>query len=188
MIITGHRYDLKDERYGRWTVVDKSNTKPYSWNCVCDCGTKAVIPAGRLRDGRHKKCRSCQGNLRTGPNSPFWKGCGEISKSFYGHVRGTAKRRRLYFDLTIKEISDLFEQQNRACALSGLPLSFEHKYRKKSNTTASLDRIDSRKGYTLDNVQWVHKDVNLMKMNLSEDRLIELCVSIAGKKELRHGV
>lgn len=47
--------------------------------------------------------------------------------------------------------------------------------------TASLDRIDSSKGYIPGNVQWVHKDVNKMKLALSEKRLLELCTLIVQK-------
>ena len=44
-----------------------------------------------------------------------------------------------------------------------------------SNITASLDRIDSSKGYIEGNVQWVHKRVNLMKGNMSTENFIEWC-------------
>lgn len=40
---------------------------------------------------------------------------------------------------------------------------------------ASLDRIDSSQGYIKGNVQWVHKDINKMKFDLSQDRFLELC-------------
>ena len=50
--------------------------------------------------------------------------------------------------------------------------TIEIKFKKRHNDskTASLDRIDSSKGYTEDNIQWVHKDVNQMKMDLPEQR------------------
>lgn len=44
--------------------------------------------------------------------------------------------------------------------------------------TASPDRIDSSLGYTKDNVQWVHKDVNTIKWDLSHDRFVKLCKTI----------
>ena len=40
---------------------------------------------------------------------------------------------------------------------------------------ASLDRIDSNKDYTIDNIQWIDKDLQRLKNNLSEQRFIELC-------------
>lgn len=41
--------------------------------------------------------------------------------------------------------------------------------------TASLDRIDSTKGYIKDNIQWIHKDIQRLKLNFSQTKLIELC-------------
>jgi hypothetical protein len=49
----------------------------------------------------------------------------------------------------------------------------------ESETTASLDRIDSSKGYIEGNLQWVHKDVNIMKMDLSQVEFIDYCVKVA---------
>lgn len=43
----------------------------------------------------------------------------------------------------------------------------------------SLDRIDSNKGYVEGNVQWVHKDVNMMKQSYSNERFIGICCMIA---------
>ena len=53
---------------------------------------------------------------------------------------------------------------------------------RSKNRTASLDRIDSNKGYTIDNVQWVHKDINKMKMDLEEDVFIDNCKLIIENK------
>ena len=46
-------------------------------------------------------------------------------------------------------------------------------------TTASLDRIDSTKGYFIENVQWVHKYVNIMKWHTANQEFIEWCKLIA---------
>ena len=45
--------------------------------------------------------------------------------------------------------------------------------------TASLDRIDSTRGYTVDNIQWIHKDLNRMKWNLPNDYFINICTLVA---------
>jgi len=57
--------------------------------------------------------------------------------------------------------------------LSGIDLVFR-KGRNKVQT-ASLDRIKSNKHYTLDNIQWVHKDINIMKGKLPEYVLLDYC-------------
>ena len=53
------------------------------------------------------------------------------------------------------------------------------------NNNASLDRIDSSKGYVEGNLQWVLSEVNMMKQQYSQDRFIEICkaVSINADKE-----
>jgi uncharacterized protein (DUF779 family) len=74
---------------------------------------------------------------------------------------------------------NLYHKQNGCCALSCLPIKFpEDSFEYGS---ASLDRIDSSKHYTADNVWWVHKDVNLMKMDLPLERFLELAKAIASK-------
>ena len=45
--------------------------------------------------------------------------------------------------------------------------------------TMSLDRIDNNKGYIEENVQWVHKDINMMKRIYSQDYFIYMCKLVA---------
>lgn len=49
--------------------------------------------------------------------------------------------------------------------------------------TASLDRINSSIGYTIDNVQWVHKKINMMKMDLSQEEFINYCRLVVKNNE-----
>jgi hypothetical protein len=44
--------------------------------------------------------------------------------------------------------------------------------------TASLDRIDSSKGYSKDNVQWVHKRLNAVKQNLTPEEFLFWCIKV----------
>lgn len=64
---------------------------------------------------------------------------------------------------------NLFLKQDRKCALSGEPIQFSSKVH-KFDRTDSMDRIDSSKGYTRENVQWLHKHVNLMKWDFTVER------------------
>lgn len=66
----------------------------------------------------------------------------------------------------------MFLKQDKKCALTKQPLSFSSK---GVYNTASLDRIDNSKGYDLENVQWVHKDVNFMKGSLTQKYFLKLC-------------
>jgi hypothetical protein len=50
----------------------------------------------------------------------------------------------------------------------------------KQGRTASLDRVDSVTGYIPSNVQWVHKDINLMKNRFGQAYFRELCRRVSG--------
>jgi hypothetical protein len=104
----------------------------------------------------------------------MWCGYEEISGTFYGAIRDGAKHRNLQFEISIEYIWNLYLKQNRKCALTGIEISLPQKC-KDTNQTASLDRIDSSKGYVAGNVQWVHKDINQMKMDLTQDQFINYC-------------
>lgn len=47
----------------------------------------------------------------------------------------------------------------------------------------SVDRIDSNKGYTKDNIWIVHKDVNLIKQDYDIKYFISMCKAIANNNE-----
>jgi|694.fasta_scaffold54439_2 hypothetical protein len=117
------------------------------------------------------------------PNSREGKPCkktkkfGEIHQSYLYLLKERANRKNLKFNLNGKYLWRLFLKQNRKCALSGIEIVFPKAWgaRSKTQITASLDRVDSNKGYIVGNVQWVHKQINTMKMNMSDDEFINLC-------------
>lgn len=82
--------------------------------------------------------------------------------------------RSLCWELDKNTVVVLFEAQNGKCALSGIDLV-------KNPRTWSIDRIDSNRGYELNNVQLVDKRINMMKGTLSQEDFISLCVSVADK-------
>jgi hypothetical protein len=86
-------------------------------------------------------------------------------------IKTRAKRKGVEFNLTENFIKNLLvNKQNNKCAYTGIEIYVNHKYRETTPyDTASLDRIDSNKGYTEDNVQWVMLGINYMKLNFSED-------------------
>ena len=98
-----------------------------------------------------------------------------MSGHYWNSIKKGAVHRGIAFHLTPQPVWDLFVAQEGACALSGVPLCFG------PSQTASLDRIDSNGSYTLDNIQWVHKEINIMKGSLTEDRFRELCSLVVAR-------
>lgn len=165
----------KGNRYGKLVLLKREVRQPHQltwWLCKCDCGTKKWI---RQSSFTRRSTTSC-GCVRKGECYKTGICC-----SFWYAIKYGAKKRNIDFDITPKEVWSLFLKQNKKCAISGLELFIpsEDKDFVKLRPTASLDRIDSSKGYVKGNIQWLHKDVNRMKSTLDEDRFIELCKVIA---------
>lgn len=117
----------------------------------------------------------------------LWKGYGEVSGTVICGIRNSAKQRNLEFDIDAKFLWELYLEQDGKCALSGTEIVFRFKegHTQRTCQTASLDRIDSSKGYTKDNVQWVHKSIQRMKWDMSDDIFVKWCTMIAKNKKVK---
>jgi hypothetical protein len=173
--------DLKiGEKFNRWTILKKAPSRKYRsvYLCQCECGVEKEIYAYNLKFGKSKSC-GCWAFDHT------YTGFEEISGTYWVRIKSEAKRREILFEISIEEMWKLFLAQKRKCALSDLEIKFAATTKEfiERETTASIDRIDSSKGYTSDNVQWVHKDINRMKWNLSEEYFKHLCEMVSKKNK-----
>lgn len=157
--------DLTNQKFGMLTAIDlhgQGKWDEYLWNCECECGKTNIVASYHLVTGQVKSC----GCLLT-----KCKGYGEISLGYWTKMRRAALERNLSFEITIEEIWNLFLKQDRKCALTGVHLILGATSRNAINT-ASLDRINNDFGYTIDNVQWIHKKINIMKNHFNNDEYI----------------
>ena len=102
-------------------------------------------------------------------NSPF------ISGRMWSNIICNAKIRNLELSITPDDIYKKYIEQNKKCALSGDELLLSNDI---CINEASVDRIDSRIGYIKGNIQLVHKKINQMKMDLSENEFFDLSKKI----------
>jgi hypothetical protein len=125
----------------------------------------------------NKRCRACSAIVNnTKPHYTY----NQLKLSwFYGFQRG-AEARGIKWDIEVEDVWGLYEKQDRVCKLSGLPIGWADIGR---NHTASIDRIDSNKGYVLSNIQLVHKDVNVMKNKYTQNYFISTCHLVAKRNE-----
>lgn len=170
----GKRFgDLCVEKFDENFYNNKKKNQSYNkWICRCKCGEITSVISSHLLSGNTSRCKKCKfKNQQIN---------GKFSKTFYLHIRDGAKKRNIEFNLNYNFLCQLFEKQSGFCAITKKPIFFANtiKDHKNGKTTASLDRIDSSKGYIKKNVQWVHKDVNKMKSNLNEKDFIELCKNV----------
>ena len=155
------------------------------WTCTCQCGQAVDVRFADLASGATKSC-GCQNNPRRHLNNS-WSGYGEISGSLYAKIRADAARRNIIFNIGIEDMWALYLKQKRRCSLTGWEIWFAPISSSKGDVqrTASLDRIDSRKGYEKSNLRWVHKKCNVLKMSFSDKELLELVRAIAKHKKLK---
>lgn len=100
------------------------------------------------------------------------------------YLKRKAKERNLPFEVTKEELWNLYLKQAGKCALSGVDITITNEINKQHNLnkqkmTASLDRIDNSKGYTIDNVQWIHKILNHMRRQYSVEEYVHWCTLVA---------
>lgn len=177
--------NLINEKFGKLTVVKEikgSRDGSKLWLCQCECGnTKQITTRHLNRKNNNIKSCGCLKNI-SGKEHRQWTGEGEISGDWWStHVSREFKQRKrtpVSITVTLKEAWDLFLKQDKKCALTGIQLRFS---KTGADNSASLDRIDSSMGYDIDNIQWVHKHVNFMKRNYSQEYFIDMCTKIAQK-------
>lgn len=179
--------DITGQRFGNLEVLRMEITprsQGNEWRAICKCHVcgrtdyecRAYWVKGNY--GSHTKSCGCDRTYfkrQTGRHSSKFRGFADMSSHYVSSTERRAKKLGLPFDLDAKFLWELFERQSRKCALSGVEISFSVVNRKRAEGTISLDRVDSTKGYTKNNVQWVHKNVNLMKMYLPQAEFLEWC-------------
>lgn len=94
------------------------------------------------------------------------------------------RRRKEDFNLSIEDVKRQWSIQNGRCRYSGWKLispknTSECECMKLTPERASLDRIDSSKGYIPENIQFVCVMANYAKNKFSSSDLIEFCTAVA---------
>lgn len=140
------------------------------WLWICDaCGTE-YGPSTISHLKRPQRCRKCAFDR---DNNARWLGYEQISGIYLWQCRDSARKRGYEWLVTPEDLWAKWLEQDGRCAYTGWIL--EH------SINASLDRIDSNGGYTIENIQWVHKDVNRMKSNYAENYFITVCMAVAAR-------
>ena len=138
-----------------------------------ECGV-GITP--RSKTGRCQPCSTSYSNKTREPMSkeknPAWKGYKGMPYNWFSKYfeRGRNKRSG---SITLQEVYVLYLHQEGYCALTGQSLTWGPL--EDGTYNISIDRIDSSKEYELDNIQLVHKDVNIMKNQFSQEYFIQVC-------------
>lgn len=138
----------------------------------------------KYKNIRERLCKSCRAKqqkiIRINKyNKNICKDCSDtrLTNSSYCYKHWFTSIAYKYFKRSEDiYLINLYEKQNRRCVYTGVLLI--------PSENMSLDHIVSRNDNPeltndINNVQWVHKDINMMKTRFSHDVFIKLCKHIA---------
>lgn len=193
------RYSLRPtppigKTFGQWTVISDeiksgkeiingSHSRSLYWKCKCTCGKIEWKHSKLLQQGKCNACKSC--SKKSYLDEHGFIPINTVLLHKYNQTYNGIKTRRnrgrrdpLTFNISVKDLFELYEKQGHKCALSGI--SIEPDISKTLNQQMmSIDRINSYKGYEPDNIQLVDKRINMMKGSLTDKEFIDLCVNVA---------
>jgi hypothetical protein len=101
-----------------------------------------------------------------------------VRLSWFHKFRIGAELRGIPFEIAAEDVARWHAEQGGRCVVSGLEIGWQEV---GSGHTASIDRIDSSLGYTQENCQLVHKDINMMKQSFSQEYFVQLCQAVADR-------
>jgi hypothetical protein len=136
--------------------IDRNNGKKRNfYECKCDCGNKKIVrvESFKLKSGRFKSCgckRASAGGISYTKQYRMWKSAQE-----------RAIKKGLEFSILVEDI-----KIPEFCPLLNKKLIIGDR-----NYTPSLDRIDSTKGYTKDNIWVISHRANQIKNDATIEEL-----------------
>jgi len=154
------------QTYGRLTILEQySDKKSIYFNCRCECG----IVKNKVRKdyiiGPKAEVKSCGCRLKQLHQERREMGIDEVS-AIWSRAKYRAKRKGWEFtlqqeDIVIPEI----------CPLLGIPLICHRGQGGQQGNSPSIDRKDSKKGYTPDNIWIISNRANTLKNDASLQEL-----------------
>lgn len=147
--------------------VDKPLEEFSKLHCTKDGRAYACLTCSRVKAKAYRDLNREQYNV----NQKLGR---QTEKTFIAQLLHGAKTRSkqkgFEFSLTVEFITDLLHKIDYKCQITGQQMNLNSFSKKDKNPfKVSLDRVDSTKGYTEDNVQLTCWAVNLMKNTFDEE-------------------
>lgn len=167
------------DKFNRLTVVEflgKNKQNVYLWKCICDCGKIKNIITSNLTGGRTKSCGCLLSEHIKKLNNSREPRTGFMSlKDTY--IR-SAKKRNFIFELTDEQLHVIFKMNCTYCGIEPKQIKYGTNYtneadKKNPYSYNGIDRVDSKKDYTLENCVPCCKKCNFMKLQMTFDEFFE---------------
>ena len=156
--------DLTGNQYGTLTVLSRAENGSHGcarWLVSCKCGKEKVVAGYDLRSGHTRSCggSDCLPRLLSRGEGDF--------RRFLRSTRDAAKRREYIWSITDEQFRELIIQACYYCGVA--PRQRTAKSRNYGIFSYNgIDRVNNKKGYTIDNVVPCCKQCNRSKSNMSQ--------------------
>lgn len=162
-------YEIIDTKWGK-----QFKTKDRTLDCKCKfCGDD---DPNNFYENNHSTCKSCQVKNKKEQRKNRMS---DIITCLYTHGKHSkTAENKGGFQLSKQDIEDILEKQNYKCYYTGIEFDKTLDNTNKLNHP-TLDRIDSSKGYTKENVVICTWWSNISKNDISKEDFIEMCKKVA---------
>lgn len=163
-------------------VPSKGRTK---YLCKCVCGKEKIFTSHSLRRSLDLNC-GCMNNASENHKNRKYDPQTSCLRTYYSTYKYSAKNRNLEFKLSFEDCLILFKQNCYYCGdypverqtihpsdIKNNKNKFKSKNKDKFVLIANgIDRIDSSKGYTIENCQPCCEQCNRMKLDYTQEEFI----------------
>jgi hypothetical protein len=160
------KIDLLGQKFERLTVIEDmgSNCRGHAmWKCQCDCGNIIEKVIGNdLRNGKTLSCGCYHKDVISKE-----EGYATFNRLFYSYKKG-ASLKGLDFEIDKEDFKILIKQNCYYCGREPKK-EYIRKYMNGGTLFNGIDRIDSLKGYTYDNIVTCCSACNYAKRLMPQD-------------------
>jgi hypothetical protein len=162
---------LVDQRFGKLVVQSRlgnngKNKKLVYWLCKCDCGKTIEVSTSNLRGGVVKSCGCYREEFRK------LKGKTAAINRLFGVYKSTAKHKNHEFELDKFQFMSLVTDRCSYCGVEPQniekPTHYDNREEERWFTYNGIDRVDSSRGYTIDNCVSCCTTCNFAKRTMSK--------------------
>lgn len=165
--------DLTGKTFGEWSVLRQVSSKGENsyWLCECSCGAKRKVRGSALSTGKSSKCKKCSNaeNGRKNRKDDFHVASNTVLRTY----KSNAKNRGIPFKLTREDVKKVMGQSCHYCGSppSNVVTIFSgRRMPERAVSYSGIDRIDSSKGYTADNIVPCCFDCNFAKRDRTTEQ------------------
>jgi len=148
----------------------ESYEKPYTWRCLCVCGKEIIKTHRSLSYPYTNPSCGCK-NLT---KQPDWH-CSVFTHEelLYKNYKKNAEAKKINFAISLEDFTKTISKTCSYCGCA--PSTYFNPRRIKADTLVynGVDRIDSTKGYSVDNITPCCKVCNYMKLRHTKDFFLD---------------